>query len=37
MPPLPYEYYMLVRFVATIVFIVSAYRYCGKGQGSYYE
>ncbi|WP_418938350.1 hypothetical protein [Leyella stercorea] len=27
---------MLVRFVATIVFIVSAYRYCGKGQGSYY-
>lgn len=29
---MPYGYYLLVRFVAIIVFVVSAYRYYGKGQ-----
>lgn len=33
--PFPYGYYMLVRFVAMIVFAVSAYHYYGKGQHTF--
>lgn len=33
--PMPYGYYMLVRFVAMTVFAVSAYHYYDKGQHTF--